>query len=94
MDIIKNVYCLQNTRTIFALQIGKTAILLGRNKVFNLRIELFTPCRKFRISYLFNNFWFGLYLCNLITKLLSITPKCLIKLNLKCYDLAKKIRDK
>ena len=42
----------------------------------------------------FNTFWLGFYLCDLINKLIGISPKCFIKFYLDLYELAKKIRDR
>lgn len=94
MRILKDIYYLQAKNIFFALQIGNTAILIGTNLIFNLRIELFTPYRKFRINYVFSNFWLGYYLCDLINKLIRISPKCFIRFYLYLYEFAKRIRDK
>jgi hypothetical protein len=94
MKIIKNVYYLQAKNIFLALQIGTIVILLGESNIFNLRIELFTPFKYFRISYIFSNFWLGYYLCGLINKLIKISPRCFIKFYLDLYELTKKFRDK
>jgi len=94
MKIIKDIYYVQAKNITFCLQIGNYVIIIGNSPIFNLRIELFTHFKIFRIAYKFNNFWLGYYLCDSINKLIRISPKCFIKLYLNLYETAKNIRDK
>lgn len=94
MKLLKDIYYTQAKNILLTIQIKNTAIFIGKSLIFNVRIELFTFFHKLRISYHFSSFWLGYYLCDLINKLIPVTPKFMLKFWLISYDLAKKIRDK
>ena len=49
MKIKKNVICSQAKNCTLWLQIGTTAFIFGKGKIFNKKVEILTPYYKFRI---------------------------------------------